>query len=137
MSRGLWRSSDRNGCSSRGFENGGLFLPWGIAVDGNDNVWVANFDGQRVSHLCGARGAAVCPPGKDTTGAAISPDAGYQFDGLVRNTGVQIDPSGNVWLVNNWLTVPVQTNPGGHEVVVFIGLAEPVKAPLIGPPERP
>jgi hypothetical protein len=48
---------------------------------------------------------------------------------------VQIDPSGNVWLTNNWLTIPVQTNPGGRSVVVFIGLATPVKTPLIGPPQ--
>ena len=117
------------------YTGGGLYMPWGIAVDGNDNVFVANFNGQRLSHLCGAD-PANCPPGFDT-GDPISPDAGYVFDGLVRNTGVQIDPSGNVWLVNNWEIDPLPTNPGGHQLVVFIGLAAPVKTPLIGPPERP
>jgi hypothetical protein len=33
--------------------------------------------------------------------------------------------------------VPNQTNPGGHHLVVFIGLAAPVKTPLIGAPKRP
>ena len=33
----------------------GMTIPWGIAVDGDDNVWVANFSGERLSHLCGAR----------------------------------------------------------------------------------
>ncbi|GAA1259081.1 hypothetical protein GCM10009665_56510 [Kitasatospora nipponensis] len=50
---------------------------------------------------------------------------------------MQIDPSGNVWLTNNWQTVPLQSNPGGHELVVFVGLAAPVRAPLIGAPQRP
>jgi hypothetical protein len=75
----------------------------------------------------------TCPPGHET-GDPISPDGGYSSDALVRNTGVSIDPSGNVWLPNNWETIPSHQNPGGHEVVVFVGLAKPVKAPLIGPP---
>ncbi|MDX1387393.1 MAG: hypothetical protein R3257_07370, partial [bacterium] len=114
------------------FKGGGLAWPWGIAVDGADNVWVANFNGQRLSQFCGAR-PETCPPGF-TTGDPISPDGGYGSNALVRNTGVQIDPSGNVWLANNWLLVPVQTNPGGRSVAVFLGLATPVKTPLIGPP---
>jgi hypothetical protein len=34
-----------------------------------------------------------------------------------------IDPSGNVWVANNWEIVAVPTNPGGHHFVVFVGLA--------------
>jgi hypothetical protein len=111
-----------------------MTVPWGIAVDGDDNLWVANFSGQRLSHLCGAR-ASTCPLG--ATGAAISPDDGYSFDGLQRNTGVQIDPSGNVWLANNWDDVPQIGDPFGDGLVVFLGLAAPVAAPLIGPPQQP
>ncbi|MGP3691417.1 hypothetical protein ACTVZO_43450 [Streptomyces sp. IBSNAI002] len=115
------------------FTAGSLTLPWGIAVDGSDTVWVADFSGQRVTRLCGVRTAA-CPPGH-RTGQPISPaTAGYGSDGLVRNTGVQIDPSGNVWLANNWELDPVQTNPGGHQLVLFVGLATPVRTPLIGQP---
>lgn len=124
---------DPDGNAFGPFKGGGLIWPWGIAVDGNDNIWVANFHDQRVSELCGVR-PETCPAGLKT-GDPISPDGGYSSDALVRNTGVQIDPSGNVWLANNWETVPVLTNPGGHEMVVFIGLAKPIKAPLIGPPE--
>lgn len=36
---------------------------------------------------------------------------------------------------NSW--APVQTNPGGNGMVEFIGLAAPVKTPVIGPPQRP
>ncbi len=117
--------------------NGGIRNAWGIAIDGKDNVWVANFSGQRLSELCGAR-PQNCPRGKRRTGAAISPEGtGYGFDGLVRNTGVAVDPSGNVWLANNWKQKAIQTNPGGYQIVAYLGIAAPVKAPLIGPPEQP
>jgi hypothetical protein len=114
----------------------GLNNPWGIAVDGDDHVWVANFGGQRLTELCGSDPHA-CPPGRRKIGAAISPRSGYGFDGLVRNTGVAIDPSGNVWLANNWKKVPIQSNPGGYQIVAYLGLGAPTAAPQIGPPKRP
>lgn len=122
----------------------GLRIPWGIAVDGNDNVFVANFAGQRLMVLCGAR-EENCPEGTNT-GDAIGLDQGFPSDALTRNTGVQIDPSGNVWLPNNWIINAFdnigtdqshQNNPGGHAMVVYIGLAAPVKTPMVGPPRRP
>jgi hypothetical protein len=114
------------------FTGGGLDLPFGNAVDGHDNVWVANFAGQRVSEFCGTE-PANCPLGT-RTGQPISPPAGYGFDGLVRNTALQIDPSGNVWICNNWKNFPLpRKNPGGHQMVVYIGIAGPVQTPLIGP----
>ena len=116
------------------YAGAGLTIPWGIAVDGDDTIWVANFTGQRVSHLCGAR-VATCPTG--VAGDPISPSGGYAFDGLQRNTGVQIDPSGNVWLTNNWKKIPLQVNPFGRGLVVYLGMAAPVRAPLIGPPHLP
>lgn len=115
---------------------GGLTVAWGIAVDGSDNVWVANFTKGGVSHFCGARDGA-CPQGVDT-GHALSPKiTGYHSDLLDRNTAVEIDSSGNVWLANNWKNLPIQTDPVGDAMVVYIGLASPVKAPLIGPPQQP
>jgi sugar lactone lactonase YvrE len=117
-------------------EGAGLTNPWGITVDGDDNVWVANFGGKRLSELCGSE-TQNCPPGKQETGDAISPASGYGFDGLVRNTGVIVDPSGNVWLANNWKNVPIQTNPGGYQIVAYLGLAAPVRSPAIGPPTAP
>jgi hypothetical protein len=122
--------------SDNPIKGGGLNNPWGIAVDGADQVWVANFGGRRLSELCGTT-PRNCPPGKRRPGAAISPKSGYGFDGLVRNTGVAIDPSGNVWLANNWKNAPIQTNPGGYQIVAYLGLAAPVRAPQIGPPEQP
>ncbi len=125
-----------DGTTKGPYENDGLFIPWGIAVDGDDNVWVANFGGSRVGHVCGAR-PENCPPGV-TTGQSIAPKkTGYTFDGLIRVTAVQVDSSGNVWLANNWLPVPYQTNPGGKTMAVMIGIAAPVKTPLVGPPQKP
>ena len=131
------------------FTGGGIVFPWGIAVDGDDNIFVANFgnakndqsqnpegwDPTGLVHLCGAK-PENCPPGHNT-GDAISPGTGYTSDGLTRVTGVQIDPSGNVWMANNYTLDLDPKNPGGHQMVVFIGLAAPVKTPMAGPPQQP
>ncbi len=103
------------------FTSGGLTIPWGIATDGDDNVWVADFGGERVSVFCGKD--ANCPPGARTGDALYR--QGIPFDGLQRNTGVQIDQAGNVWLANNWKPIPVQSDPGGNGMVVMVGAAPP------------
>jgi hypothetical protein len=119
--------------------------PWGIAVDGNDNVWVANGGGHSITLLCGAR-PANCPPGA-RTGDAISPPGGYIGGLQAAITDIVVDPAGNLWVANNWEN-PVQgfkkvpdptqaTRFGGNGTVVFFGLAKPVKTPLIGPPRAP
>ncbi|MBX3437257.1 MAG: hypothetical protein KF861_07205 [Planctomycetaceae bacterium] len=73
--------------------------PWGIAIDGNDHVWVANAMGRSITQLCGAR-LENNPPGFNT-GDALSPPGGY-IGGLQIITDVDIDPAGNVWVANNW-----------------------------------
>ena len=132
------------------FTGGGLTWPWGIAVDGNDTVWVANFgfpfdlndqenapsweEPNRVSHFCGVD-TLRCPLTKQGVGMPISPDGtGYTSMSLIRNTGIAIDPSGNVWLANNWKEIPPLRNPGGNSVAVMVGAAAPLKTPLIGAP---
>ena len=121
------------------FNGGGVLLPWGIAVDGNDTVWVANFGVNpkygdpdnigdrgappRVSQFCGMD-PSKCPPGKQQIGQPISPANGYTSDALMRNTGIAIDPSGNVWLANNWKEIPPQWNPGGNSIAVMVGAAD-------------
>lgn len=63
---------------------GGIDGPWGLAVDGNDSVWVANFGplepGSQfttaaLSQLAGTN-LEACPPGLNT-GDPISPSTGY------------------------------------------------------------
>ncbi len=117
---------------SKGFTGGGAKVPWGIAVDGDNNVWVSNFAGRRVTEFCGVR--ASCPKGK-RAGDPISPNDGYGFPGFQRNTAVEIDPSGNVWITNNWKRIAIQRNPGGYHMIIMVGGAAPLKTPLIGQPQ--
>ena len=37
------RHPDRKPHVDSPFTGGGLTIPWGVAVDGNDTIWVANF----------------------------------------------------------------------------------------------
>jgi hypothetical protein len=58
-------------------------------------------------------------------------------------TDIGVDPAGNVWAMNNWQDVDVcitkpppetlSTRCGGQGVVIFYGMAKPVRAPQIGP----
>lgn len=82
-----------NGQPIGAFSGGGVNGPWGLCVDGEDNVWVGNFgplqvgsnftDG-RVSKLCGAN-RQTWPLGK-FVGQPISPSTGY----TVHSAGSQV-----------------------------------------------
>jgi sugar lactone lactonase YvrE len=125
----------------KGFEDE-INVPWGINIDGNDDVWVAGFWAKNV----------VLMAGHDTTGHPEGTKAGdvihvFTSGGVQINTDVQIDPAGNVWSANNWNNVEAaiaedpdratSTWGGGTGVTVFYGIAEPVKTPLVGPVQRP
>ena len=114
-----------------GYTGGSIVGPWGLSVDSNDNVWVANFGLERqlplkyrVTQLCGTN-TANCPPNMQT-GDGISPATGWtlpsggaevrlangkplygkgqppSYKPLMRATTTQIDMAGNVWVTNNW-----------------------------------
>jgi hypothetical protein len=128
------------------FSGGGVTLPWGLLVDGKDTVWVFNFGaepfrrtppnattGTAVSRFCGEN-AANCPQGL-RTGDPISPETGYQSNAITRITGGAVDPSGNLWMTDNWkINVNPFKNPGGNAIVIAIGAAAPIQTPVIGPP---
>jgi len=139
----LYEKDTRKPYPGSPFTGGGLKLPWGIAVDGNDTVWVFNFGAVPVgtttdlptgiSRFCGVT-TRECPNGLKV-GDPISPATGYTSDALERITGGQIDPSGNIWLTNNWKRdADPFLNPFGNAIVVAVGAAGPLKTPLIGPP---
>ncbi len=124
----------------------GLAAPWTATVDGNDNVWFPNFNSWSagIVELCGFR-TEHCPPGVKT-GQAISPPGGYVGGGLQLQVDLGIGPAGDVWVTNNWqnyvdafgkVDEALQTQGAGQGVVVFYGMAKPVKTPLIGPPRQP
>ncbi len=121
----------------------GIAAPWTATVDGNDNIWIPNFNSWSagIVELCGFR-TEHCPPGVKT-GEAISPPSGYVGGGLQLQVDLGIGPAGDVWVTNNWqnytdafgkVDEALQTQGAGQGVVVFYGMAKPVKTPLIGPP---
>jgi hypothetical protein len=119
-----------DGVSHVGFQGGGILGPWSVAVDGDDNVWVANFGtmGPEYDYTNAALSklAGIRPPAGCKLGDPISPRSGYTlptggaqvllpngdplygpgadpcFSPLMRQTSCTIDQAGNVWAVNNW-----------------------------------
>lgn len=105
---------------SNGYTGGGLSSPQGIAVDGAGNLWIANYHGSSITEIAGA--------GASTPGASLSPVAGLAPHSALRESyAIAIDASGNLWV----------TNFGSSTLTEFIGLAIPVRTPLIGPPVLP
>jgi hypothetical protein len=117
-------------------------VPWGVSIDGEDQVWVANFWGRGVMLMAGAE-----PKGQ--TAGARTGDLVHQFTGgtIQMLTDVVIDPAGNVWAANNWNSAeaavedqpgyPISTWGGGSGLTVIYGVAAPVKTPLMGTVRRP
>ena len=115
----------------------------------------------RLSQLCGAS-EEYCPAGM-RIGDPITPDTGYtlpsggaqvrlasgkplyypvnqpSYKPMMRSTAARVDMAGNVWVTNNWKPSEINdvlSNPGGDGIVIFVGLAAPVK-PGIGVPKAP
>jgi hypothetical protein len=120
----------------------GIVVPWAIALDGNDHIWVSNYSNppDPIAELCGYR-TETCPPGMKM-GDPISPPGGYVGGGMQMGVDIAIDPAGDVWVGNNWQMYQAalkhvdeaQTTLGaGQGLVVFYGMAKPVRTPQIGP----
>ena len=120
----------------------GIVVPWAIAIDGNDHIWVSNFSNppDPIAELCGYR-TETCPPGMKM-GDPISPPGGFVGGGMQMHVDIAIDPAGDVWVGNNWqdwqaglrrVDEAQSTLAGGQGLVVFYGMAKPVRTPLIGP----
>ena len=103
--------------------------PWGLNLDGANNVYVANFEDLSISVL---NGSSVSSLYGHQPGTELSPEGGYDFDGnIMRPTGLEVDSAGNVWVTNNY-NVEADLY-GQNSVFQAIGLADPPKKPLIGP----
>jgi streptogramin lyase len=102
------------------YAGGGINHPQGVAIDGAGNVWIANFRSAALSELAGA--TAPVP------GAILSPASGLGADAkLLEAYAIAVDASGNLWI----------SNAGSNLLTQFIGLASPVRTPLIGLPAVP
>jgi hypothetical protein len=122
----------------KGFNGGGAInVPWGLNIDGNDNVWVGNFKGRGVVLMAGAEPKGHLASAK--TGDVIHV---FQGGSIQMLTDVSIDPAGNVWAANNWNVpdatlgnppaYPTSTWGGGSGFTVIYGVAAPVKPPRMG-----
>jgi hypothetical protein len=122
----------------KGYTGGGaLNAPWGVSIDGSDDVWVANFWGRGVVLLAGA--AAAGHPAGMQAGDVVHV---FQGGSIQMLTDVVVDPAGNVWAANNWNVLdavlaetpawPTSTWGGGSGFTVIYGVAAPVRAPLMG-----
>lgn len=102
------------------FTDGGIDQPQAVAIDGSGTAWIANYRGNTLSELAGSTAA--------TPGQALSPATGWLVDAaLSEPSGIAIDASGNIWIANF----------GSDTLTEVIGLATPVKTPLIGPVQLP
>jgi hypothetical protein len=125
-----------------GFDGGGAIdVPWGVNIDGNDDVWVGNLGpyplGRSVALMAG-EGTKGHPAGTKT-GDVIHV---FKSGSIQMLTDVAIDPAGNVWAANNWNDPKAATSGdpdratstwgGGSGLTVIYGVAAPVKPPRIG-----
>jgi streptogramin lyase len=104
-----------------GQTGGGVDHPQGMAIDGAGRVWVGNFHAGTLSEFSSSNSAAPGTPLSPATGFGTDAQLGTPF-------AIAIDQSGNLWVTNS---------NGANTVTVFIGLASPVKTPLLGPPQLP
>jgi hypothetical protein len=126
--------------SPEGFNGGGAVdIPWGLNIDGNDDVWIGNFGP--------LHNGVVLMAGVDTKGHPASTKAGdvihvFRSGSIQLVTDASIDPAGDVWAANNWndpkaamARAPdprLSTWGGGSGLTVIYGVAAPVKPPRMG-----
>jgi sugar lactone lactonase YvrE len=97
-----------------------ILAPQGIAIDGAGHVWVANLHSHTITELAGSTAASP--------GAILSPTAGYASDaGFIEAYAIVVDSSGNLWV----------TDFNNGTLTEIVGLATPVKTPVLGPPQTP
>lgn len=93
-----------------GQKGGGMDLPWRAAVDGSNQVWLANLDANIVSGFSSSNSSFLSSTGFSTSAA-----------GGTGVAAVGVDPSGNVWAAN-----------ADGSVTLLVGLGSPTAAPLYG-----
>lgn len=119
--------------------NGAIDVPWGLNIDGDDDVWIGN--------LGPHNNAVVLMAGVDSKGHPAGTKPGdvihvFRSGSIQLLTDVSIDPAGNVWAANNWNDPRAAAEPdppnristwgGGSGLTVIYGVAAPVKPPRMG-----
>ncbi|MGH7778443.1 MAG: NHL repeat-containing protein [Candidatus Binataceae bacterium] len=126
---------------SSGFNGGGVSGGvFGVAIDGTGNVWTSDYGNginPNVAELIGGNTeGTTCssPPLNGETGCPLSPAAGFVGASLNCPGEIAIDAEGDVWVADNTSGCG-GSGPSG--VTEFVGVAAPIKTPLIGPPQVP
>ena len=130
---------------AKGYTGGGAVdVPWGLNLDGDDNVWIGN--------LSPRNRAVVLMAGTNPKGLPAGTKPGdvihaFKSGSIQMLTDVAIDPAGNVWAANNWnnpeaaaLPNPptaISTWGGGSGLTVIYGVAAPVQPPRMGKVRKP
>ncbi len=122
--------------------DGAISIPWGVNLDGNDDVWATNGWTHGVVYMAGDNTKGH--PAGTKTGDVLHVFNSGDFESVI---DVSIDAAGNAWSTNNWNDLPVATgmndNParstwgGGTGINVIYGVAEPVQPPRMGKVQRP
>jgi hypothetical protein len=124
----------------KGFIGGGkVDVPWGLNLDGNNDVWIANISPRARSVALMAGANSHGHPAGTKPGDVIHV---FKSGSLQMLTDVAIDPAGNVWAANNWNNPIAATRPdppsaistqgGGSGFTVIYGVAAPAQPPRIG-----
>jgi hypothetical protein len=80
--------------------------PLGIAVDGNNDIWIANNSSNSVTEMSN----------QGPTSAALSPSGGYTGGGLSDPGGIAIDESGDAWVTNSAANSLTEITPSGSQL---------------------
>lgn len=96
-------------------------FPISLASDSLGNIWAVDYNMNELIEL------------ENNAGAYTGIVAGHLPSGQTFPHGISIDSNGNIWVTDNGN----RTNFTGGGVVEFVGMAAPVKTPLIGVPTAP
>jgi hypothetical protein len=111
-----------------GFASSATTTPTAVAIDGNNNLWIANLGSNSVSvytnpgvPILGTQATAISPAGT----ARGANNGGYTAGGTLSGpAGLAIDPSGDVWVINT------SSSGVGYSVTELIGVAAPTTTSL-------
>jgi hypothetical protein len=111
---------------------GGVVSPSAVAVDGAQNVWVANYRATRynasISELAGNGNTLAAGSGISPNYVSAAAPGGYGLDaGLIIPYALMADASGNLWVANT----------GNNDLVMFFGLTTPTATPMLSLPKAP
>jgi hypothetical protein len=84
--------------------DGAVNLPWGINVDGNDDVWTPNGWTHGIVYMAGDNTEGH--PAGTKTGEVLHLFTSGAFETVI---DVSIDAAGNAWSVNNWNDLRIAT----------------------------